>query len=48
MFIAVYEVTNKDAEAILKGTSECQDGVVRIRGLPFTCTEQEIIQFFSG
>ncbi|KAI5613113.1 G-rich sequence factor 1 isoform X1 [Silurus asotus] len=32
-FITVYEVTNKDAESILKGTGESQDGVVRIRGL---------------
>ncbi|KAK3514393.1 hypothetical protein QTP70_017605 [Hemibagrus guttatus] len=44
----LYEVTNQDAEAILKGTDEIQDGVVRIRGLPFTCTEKDITQFFSG
>lgn len=44
----MYEVTNQDAEAILKGTGESQDGVVRIRGLPFNCAEKEIIQFFSG
>lgn len=48
MFITVYEVTNRDAETILKGGGESQDGVVRIRGLPFTCTEQEVVQFFAG
>ncbi|KAF7687453.1 G-rich sequence factor 1 [Silurus meridionalis] len=47
-YVEVYEVTNRDAESILKGTGESQDGVVRIRGLPFSCTEQDIIQFFSG
>lgn len=48
VFIAVYEVTNRDAETILKGKGESQDGVVRIRGLPFNCTEKDVIQFFSG
>ncbi|XP_060738655.1 G-rich sequence factor 1 [Tachysurus vachellii] len=47
-YVEVYEVTNHDAEAILKGTGESQDGVVRIRGLPFNCAEKEIVQFFSG
>ncbi|XP_053510239.1 G-rich sequence factor 1 [Ictalurus furcatus] len=47
-YVEVYEVTNRDAEAILKGTDENQDGVVRIRGLPFNCAEEEVIQFFSG
>ncbi|KAG7318313.1 hypothetical protein KOW79_018068 [Hemibagrus wyckioides] len=47
-YVEVYEVTNQDAESILKGTDEIQDGVVRIRGLPFTCTDKDIIQFFSG
>ncbi|XP_066510639.1 G-rich sequence factor 1-like isoform X2 [Hoplias malabaricus] len=49
-YIEVYEVTNSDAEAILKGTDEkpSKDGVVRLRGLPFNCTEREVTQFFSG
>lgn len=48
-YIEVYEVTNRDAEAILNSTdeSQSQDGVVRLRGLPFNCTEKEIMQFFS-
>lgn len=47
---AVYEVTEKDAEAIIKKATEAQahDGVVRLRGLPFASTEADIAQFFSG
>lgn len=46
----VYEVTNSDAEAILKRANQtaADDGVVRLRGLPFTSNEADIIQFFSG
>ncbi|KAL7836551.1 hypothetical protein AOLI_G00278350 [Acnodon oligacanthus] len=49
-YIEVYEVTNSDAEAIIRGADESPgtDGVVRLRGLPFNCTEMDIIQFFSG
>lgn len=49
-FVEVYEVTNKDAEAILKATQQVteSDGVVRLRGLPFSCSEKDIVQFFSG
>lgn len=44
------EVTERDAEAIIKKATEAQaeDGVVRLRGLPFTSTEDDIVQFFSG
>lgn len=47
-YVEVYEVTNSDAEAILKKTIQtpADDGVVRLRGLPFTCTEADIVQFF--
>lgn len=49
-YIEVYEVTNRDAESILKGTGDRpgEDGVVRIHGLPFNCTEEDVLQFFSG
>ncbi|XP_041956682.1 G-rich sequence factor 1 [Alosa sapidissima] len=48
-YIEVFEVTEQDAEAILQGDSPLSDdGVVRLRGLPFSCTEKDIIQFFSG
>ncbi|KAM7415640.1 hypothetical protein PAMA_017934 [Pampus argenteus] len=49
-YVEVFEVTNADAEVILKnviqppGTS----GFVRLRGLPFSCTEADIVHFFSG
>ncbi|XP_076586195.1 G-rich sequence factor 1 [Chaetodon auriga] len=49
-YVEVYEVTNREAEAILKKTVQPpgEEGVVRLRGLPFTCTEADIAQFFSG
>ncbi|KAM9392307.1 uncharacterized protein KZ484_003779 isoform 2-T2 [Pholidichthys leucotaenia] len=49
-YIQVFEVTNSDAEAILKSDlhTEADDGVVLLRGLPFSCTEHDIAKFFSG
>ena len=46
----VFEVTNSDAEAILKKSVQlpARDGVVRIRGLPYSCTETDVMLFFSG
>lgn len=45
----MYEVTNSDAEAVLKESAQPRDdGVVMLRGLPFTCTEDDIAHFFSG
>lgn len=48
--VAVFEVTNSDAEVILKNAVHvpADDGVVRLRGLPYSCTESDIVQFFSG
>lgn len=49
-YVEVYEVTNSDAEAILKRAVQnpSADAVVRLRGLPYTSTEADITQFFSG
>lgn len=46
----MYEVTNGDAEVILKkaGEAGAEDGVVLLRGLPYSCTEDDIAHFFSG
>lgn len=47
----MYEVTNSDAEAILKKAAQAPAGseaVVRIRGLPYSSTKDDIVQFFSG
>ncbi|XP_051277918.1 G-rich sequence factor 1 [Dicentrarchus labrax] len=49
-YVEVYEVTNRDAEEILKkrfDTEVCEQ-VVRLRGLPFSSTEADIVHFFSG
>lgn len=49
-YVEVYEVTDEDAETILKNAVEGQssDNVVRLRGLPFSSSEEDIVQFFSG
>ncbi|KAG9355138.1 hypothetical protein JZ751_001851 [Albula glossodonta] len=47
-YVEVYEVTNSEAEKILKNMVPPQDGVVRLQGVPFSSTEKEIAQFFSG
>ncbi|XP_064883005.1 G-rich sequence factor 1 [Oncorhynchus nerka] len=49
-YVEVFEVTNSDAEAILKKSVQlpARDGVVRIRGLPYSCTETDVMLFFSG
>ncbi|XP_054466799.1 G-rich sequence factor 1 [Anoplopoma fimbria] len=49
-YVEVYEVANSDAEAILQKVVQAPagSGVVRLRGLPFSCTEEDIVQFFSG
>ncbi|XP_006627257.2 G-rich sequence factor 1 [Lepisosteus oculatus] len=49
-YIEVFEVTNNDAEDILRQSADSpvKDGIVKLRGLPYTCTENDIIHFFSG
>ncbi|MGH0176617.1 UNVERIFIED_CONTAM: hypothetical protein FKN15_073339 [Acipenser sinensis] len=49
-YVEVYEVTNSEAEIFLKQSvdSPVNDGVVRLRGLPFSCTETDVINFFEG
>ncbi|KAM6958775.1 G-rich sequence factor 1 [Aplochiton taeniatus] len=48
-YVEVFEVTNSDAEDILKKSVQLPtiDGVVRLRGLPYSCTETDIVMFFS-
>ncbi|XP_068422630.1 G-rich sequence factor 1 [Clinocottus analis] len=45
-YVEVCEVTNSDAEALLQTPGHSD--VVRLRGLPFSCTEEDIFQFFLG
>lgn len=49
-YVEVSEVTNRDAEVILKEAVQAPGNrnVVRIRGLPFSCSEADIEEFFSG
>lgn len=51
-FLAVFEVHDSDVEGLLQSlrdeTQAMNDGVVLLRGLPFTSTEEDIADFFSG
>uniref|UniRef100_UPI00398E962A G-rich sequence factor 1-like isoform X2 n=1 Tax=Pristiophorus japonicus TaxID=55135 RepID=UPI00398E962A len=52
-YIEVFELSSSDVETLLKrlhsGEKELTDGsMVRLRGLPFTCTTEEISRFFDG
>ncbi|XP_048338676.1 G-rich sequence factor 1 [Sphaerodactylus townsendi] len=52
-YVEVFEIHNEDVEAIMKSlqsssASVTNDGVVRLRGLPYSCIEADISEFFSG
>lgn len=49
-YVEVFEVTNRDAESILKKaiSPPADNRVVWLRGLPFNSTEADIAMFFSG
>jgi len=56
--LAVYQIARYEMEYILKRSGsdsiasktsgENSDAVVRLRGLPFGCTKEEIANFFLG
>lgn len=51
-FLAVFEVHDSDVEGLLRNLRDesqaMNDGVVLLRGLPFTSTKEDIADFFSG
>ncbi|XP_051925127.1 G-rich sequence factor 1 [Hippocampus zosterae] len=49
-YVEVYEVTNGHAEGLLKKVASLapDSQAVRLRGLPFACTEDDIRRFFCG
>ncbi|KAJ7327231.1 hypothetical protein JRQ81_016990 [Phrynocephalus forsythii] len=52
-YVEVFEIHSEDVAALMKSlhlssTSTSNDGVVRLRGLPYSCTEEDISEFFSG
>ncbi|XP_010282694.1 PREDICTED: G-rich sequence factor 1, partial [Phaethon lepturus] len=51
-YVKVFEVHDSDVEGLLQSLREesqaISDGVVLLRGLPFSSTEEDIADFFSG
>ncbi|XP_014740346.1 PREDICTED: G-rich sequence factor 1 [Sturnus vulgaris] len=51
-YVKVFEVHDSDVEGLLRNLRDesqaMNDGVVLLRGLPFTSTEEDIADFFSG
>ncbi|XP_072916096.1 heterogeneous nuclear ribonucleoprotein H-like [Hemitrygon akajei] len=52
-YIEVFETKATEMDWVLKHVNPCQtestsDGTVRLRGLPFGCSKEEILQFFTG
>ena len=51
--LLVFKSNNVEMDWVMKHTGpNCPetagDGLVRLRGLPFGCSKEEILQFFSG
>uniref|UniRef100_A0A8D2M6M2 G-rich RNA sequence binding factor 1 n=1 Tax=Zonotrichia albicollis TaxID=44394 RepID=A0A8D2M6M2_ZONAL len=51
-YVKVFEVHDSDVEGLMRSLRDesqaMSDGVVLLRGLPFTSTEEDIADFFSG
>ncbi|XP_043826995.1 G-rich sequence factor 1 isoform X2 [Dromiciops gliroides] len=52
-YVEVYEINNEDVDALMKSLQAksspvVNDGVVRLRGLPYSCSEKDIVDFFAG
>ncbi|XP_026640972.1 G-rich sequence factor 1 [Microtus ochrogaster] len=52
-YVEVYEINNEDVDALMKNlqvksSPVVNDGVVRLRGLPYSCNEKDIVDFFAG
>ncbi|KAG2466880.1 TBA1C protein, partial [Polypterus senegalus] len=49
-YVEVFEVTENDVDYFLKKSvsSSETEAVIRLRGLPFNSTEEDIVQFFEG
>lgn len=49
IFIA-FKSSSIEMDWVMKhnGPNDASDGTVRLRGLPFGCSKEEIVQFFQG
>lgn len=52
VIFSVFKVNRAEMEWVIKRCSPAygsnDDGCVRLRGLPFDCSKEEIAQFFTG
>lgn len=52
MIILVFEANREEMEYVVKKSGpnpgNSTEGVLRMRGLPFGCSKEEIVQFFAG
>ena len=51
--VTVFKAKKSEMEWVIERsgpnqTQSCVDSVVRLRGLPFDCTKEEITRFFAG
>ena len=50
IFVAVFRSKRSEMEWVVKrsGPNANNDAIVRLRGLPFGCSKEEIAHFFTG
>ena len=48
VFRSNYDQLNKHLEESARNASNWHDPVVRLRGLPYGCQNNEIVEFFAG
>lgn len=50
--LSVFEANREEMEYVVgksgPNPTQSNEGVLRLRGLPFGCSKEEIVQFFSG
>uniref|UniRef100_A0AC11EKT8 Heterogeneous nuclear ribonucleoprotein H3 n=1 Tax=Ovis aries TaxID=9940 RepID=A0AC11EKT8_SHEEP len=50
LFFIAFKSNGIEMDWVMKhnGPNDASDGTVRLRGLPFGCSKEEIVQFFQG
>ena len=47
-YIEIFKSTNREMQFMVSRSQHGDEEVVRLRGLPYGCTKEEIANFFSG